>query len=253
MIEVRRHRADAPWTYADLDRRQRELAERVRAGGEGGILLSEVAPVITLGRRTPASDLPFSPELYSRLGIEVLPVDRGGLATYHGPGQWVLFVVDSLERLTGDPKAVRKAVQGLLEAALEAACPYRPEARIREGAELGVWSSRGKFAAVGVHVQGGVLLHGLSFNGFRTPASFQGLRPCGLDLPVDFLLEEPNARLAFEPGMSTLEDRFERLGRELLHTALRQFYPSFLEPSDRPKPLTLGSFDGISLGTASNP
>ena len=78
------------------------------------------------------------------------------------------------------------------------ACGVKTE--IREGAELGVWSLRGqttgratgKIAAVGIHVEAGVLLHGLSLNVYRTPQSFVGLKPCGLDAEVDFLSPRPD-------------------------------------------------------------
>jgi lipoate-protein ligase B len=211
-VEIRRHKDDAPWTYAMLDERQREVALRVAQGGMGALLLSEVAPVITFGRRAGEADLLVSSEGLARIGISTYTADRGGLATYHGPGQWVLFVVDSLERLTGDPRGVRQAVQGLLEVALEVGRTYAPEAEIHSGLETGVWTPRGKFAAVGVHVQDGIVLHGLSVNGFRTQTSFQGLRPCGLDKPVDYLLTETN------------DESFEDLGRRLRESALTRFF-----------------------------
>ncbi|MEK6580531.1 MAG: hypothetical protein AABZ55_15015 [Bdellovibrionota bacterium] len=189
-VEIRRHSENAPWTYAALDRRQREIADQVREGGPGALLLSEVSPVITVSRRTPGSDLLISENRLNQNGISLFHTDRGGLATYHGPGQWVLFAVDSLERLTGDRRGVRKAVCALLEIALEVGQKYVPTAEIRTGTEMGVWGSRGKFAAVGVHVERGVLLHGLAINFYKTRESFLGLRPCGLDLPVEFLLSE---------------------------------------------------------------
>jgi lipoate-protein ligase B len=204
--EVRRHTQDSPWTYAMLDARQREIARRVHAGGPGAFLLSEVAPVITVGRRAAPTDLLLPRDALAHAGVEILPTDRGGLATWHGPGQWVLFAVDSLERLTGDRRGVRKAVEGLLETALSVGREYDSSAEIRSGAETGVWTQRGKFAAVGVHIEHGVLLHGLSVNGFRTSTSFMGLRPCGLDLPVDFLIE------------GTPED-FDALGVQILAQA----------------------------------
>ncbi|MCC7440805.1 MAG: hypothetical protein IT285_04180 [Bdellovibrionales bacterium] len=187
-LEIRRHSPSQPWTYADLDRHQRQIAERVRAGGEGALLLSEVAPVITFGRRAGLAELTLPEESLRRLGVELLPTGRGGLATWHGPGQWVLFAVDRLDRLTGDSKGVRKAVCVLLAAAADVARGQGVEAELREGAELGVWSSRGKLAAVGVQVSGRVLLHGLSLNARPSPQAFVGLRPCGLDAPVDWLL-----------------------------------------------------------------
>jgi lipoate-protein ligase B len=200
-----------PWTYAELDRRQREIAARVREGGEGALLLSEVAPVITMGRRAGDGELRADREWLAARGISVYPTKRGGLATYHGPGQWVVFAVDSLERLTGDRRGVRKAVEGLLVAAREVGERRLGRAEIREGCELGVWGPGGKFAAVGVHVEQGVLQHGLAINGFRTATSFVGLRPCGLDdAPVGFLLEG--------------EGEFDALGREIAEAVARRFW-----------------------------
>jgi lipoyl(octanoyl) transferase len=170
--------------------------------------LSEVAPVITRGRRTPDQDILNHPT------TEVYVTDRGGLATYHGPGQWVLFVVDYLEVLTGDRRGVRKAVEALLEIALAVGKQYSPDAHIRTGSEMGVWTKRGKFAAVGVHVENRVLLHGLAVNGFQTLSSFQGLRPCGLDAPVDFLLNPE----------SELESKFKDLGEKLILESFRRFW-----------------------------
>jgi len=174
------------------------------------LLLSEVAPVITVGRRTAPGDILFTPELLAKRGIELHRTDRGGFATYHGPGQWVLFAVDHLDRLTGDSRGVRLAVEGLLQIALQVGRKYDPGMEIRSGAETGVWSPRGKCAAVGVHVEQRVVLHGLAVNGYRTTTSFMGLRPCGLDAPVDFLLKK--------------EDDFEKLGEELRDAALQQFW-----------------------------
>lgn len=187
-----------------LDARQRQIAARVRDGGPGALLLSEVSSVVTVGRRTP--DVDVSAALKG--GTERHEVDRGGLATWHGPGQWVLFMVDRLERLTGDPRGVRKMIELLLAVALEVARAREPESRARTGAELGVWTPRGKCAAVGIHVEHGVVLHGLSLNGYATPSSFKGLRPCGLDAPVDYLVRG--------------EEEFLSLGRELAESSLIQ-------------------------------
>lgn len=208
-VELHRHSSREPWTYALLDKRQREIAAEVRQGAPGRLLLSEVAPVITLGRRATRAELTLAEPMLKAKGIEVYPTDRGGLATYHGPGQWVLFVVDSLERLTGDPRGVKQAVQGLLESLLETARIYDAPAEIRGGLETGVWTKRGKVGAVGVHVEEGVLLHGLSLNGFKTETSFLGLKPCGLEAPVDFLLKG--------------ESEFERLGEQLKASVQKRF------------------------------
>jgi len=200
VIEVRRHSAHAPWTYEALDRYQRRLAAALSSSPDqpsqpGRILLSELAPVITLGRRECSQDLILPQHELESRGVSIFPTDRGGRATYHGPGQWVVFVVDRLDRMTGDRRGVRRAVEGLLDAARAVGEVFLgPEVSVKDGAETGVWTPRGKLASVGVHIERGVLLHGLAINGFRTPESFLGLRPCGLDAQVDFLMGEPDER-----------------------------------------------------------
>jgi len=215
-IEIHRHSSADPWTYRLLDQRQRDVARRVREGGPGALLISEIAPVITVGRRTPETDLLLDEAALAKLGIERLDTDRGGLATYHGPGQWVVYPVDRLDRLTGDRRGVRKAVEGLLRVGKTVAEAQGLQAEIREGAELGVWSRRGKIASVGIHIEGGVLLHGLSLNVYRTAQSFIGLKPCGLEATVDFLNAASNA--------GSDEGVFNSVKNSLIEAALGEFW-----------------------------
>ncbi|MFZ9596520.1 MAG: lipoyl protein ligase domain-containing protein [Bdellovibrionia bacterium] len=222
--EIHRHTPETPWRFQELDQRQREIAEALRAHKRSGVLLlSELAPVITFGRRTPQEDLFLSSPLGATdpSSIPRVATDRGGFATYHGPGQWVLFPVERLESLVGDPRGVKKAVHALLEIALEVGLQYDPSSHIRWGAELGVWSTFGKFASVGIRVEDGVLLHGLSINGFRTEQSFLGFRPCGLSAQVDFLLD----RSVYSPASlpEGLAQHFEHLGRQILAQAQHRF------------------------------
>ena len=212
-VVVHRHTVASPWTYALLDAYQRLVATDVRAGRPGKLILSEVSPVITLGRRPCTEDLTLGAENLRALGIDTYASDRGGRATYHGPGQWVLFAVESLEVLTGDRRGVRKAVEALLEIARSVAKEYDSSAEIYEGTETGVWVTRGsgiaKVASVGVHIEQGVLLHGVAVNGYRTSTSFQGLKPCGLERPVAFLLED--------------SAEFSRLGDKIIREACSVF------------------------------
>ena len=211
-IERNRHSLARPWTYELLDQRQRQIARTVRAGEPGVLLLSEVSPVITYGRRTNPGDLLLDAQALAVKGISLYPTDRGGFATYHGPGQWVLFAVDRLDRLTGDPRGVKKVITGLLEGACEVAAKYLlKECGIGEGPELGVWSAAGKCAAVGIYVDQDVVLHGLSINVYPTETSFVGVKPCGLNAPVDFI----GTQAVFE---SVGDDLIEAVKRKLWRT-----------------------------------
>lgn len=191
MIQTHRHSEKSPWTYRELDRLQGEIRDEVLSGKPGRILFSEVAPVITLGRSRTAEDLLLADAEYAKLGIELLNVSRGGRATYHGPGQWVVFIVGSLEAMTGDRRGVRKLVDGFFQAMLALCCTRFPRAEIRHGKEAGIWSEPGstgvKLGALGVQIDRGVVLHGFSLNIFQTPTSFLGLNPCGLRAPVGYL------------------------------------------------------------------
>ncbi len=179
---VFRHSPDSPWTYRLLDQYQQRTRARVIAGGPGEVIFSEVSPVVTLGRR-------MAIPLALRQGEHpVYPTGRGGLETYHGPGQWVMFVVERLERLTGDRRGVRRAVEGLLEVGLQAVRTERGDAEIRSDC-WGIWGPEGKIASVGVDIRDGVLMHGLAVNVFRTGPSFEGVRPCGLDAQPAYVFE----------------------------------------------------------------
>src|SRR3989344_3796394 len=184
---IHKHTPNRPFSYRDLDEIQRGIFDRIQQGGKGALLLSEVASVITCGRRTEAKDILLPEEMLKNLGIDLFPTDRGGLATYHGPGQWVLFPVERLEVLTGDPRGVRKVIEALLETALEVVHDFDPLAKIEWGPRTGVWGKKGKYAAVGIHVEKGVVLHGMALNVYRTSESFLGIRPCGLDASPAFL------------------------------------------------------------------
>ena len=216
-LEIHRHTAAAPWTYADLERRQAEVRDEVTGGGPGRLIFSEVAPVVTLGFRKTTEDLLADHAEFDRRGVAVLEVTRGGRATYHGPGQWVVFPVESLERLTGDRRGVRKLVEGILDGVRAASRDRFPRAEIRGGKEAGVWTESGprgaKFAALGIRVVDGVAQHGVCVNVFSTPESFAGIRPCGLDAAVAYLAGGPEDPVERERSFL---DRRARLERALL-------------------------------------
>ncbi|MBI4924792.1 MAG: hypothetical protein HY843_02620 [Bdellovibrio sp.] len=211
--EMYRHSAEHEWTYEKLDKRQREIAEHLcnDPNAEGVVLLSEVAPVITMGRKAAPEDLFYSNDFYANKGIQIYHTDRGGKVTWHGQGQWVLFIIEKLERLVGDPIGVRKTTLFLLDVALRVGRKYKLGCEIRSKEETGAWCSEGKFAALGIKISKGVLLHGVCINGYRAGLSFFGLRPCGLNAPVAFLLDD-----AVNNEVININDKFITLGQEVL-------------------------------------
>ncbi len=156
---------------------QRRLAEQ-RASGQvpDTLVLLEHAPVITLGRRGSRQDILASPERLRGLGIAVVETNRGGLVTYHGPGQQVGYPIADLRRLARDAPSY---VSGLEETIIRALAEYGL-AGFRDPAARGVWTGQGKIAAIGVAVSRGITLHGFAVNLAPDLGHFGLIDPCGL-------------------------------------------------------------------------
>lgn len=158
----------------DLMRRLAEL-KRLRPGPQV-LMLLEHEPVLTMGRRATESDILAPPELLAREGIAVHRVERGGLITYHGPGQLVAYPVLELAALG---LGVGDLVRALERALLATLTDLGVEGNLHEG-HPGAWHGDKKLASIGVAVKGGVSLHGLALNLDPNLEHFKLINPCGL-------------------------------------------------------------------------
>jgi len=164
-----------PLPYADGLRLQEQAVEALLAGdGEETLFLLEHQPVYTIGRRRDQSSLRDAAALPAPVHV----INRGGEATYHGPGQLVGYPILDLRRRGRDLHAHLRA----LEDGLAGACrEFGIDAGRREGL-TGVWVENRKLASIGVGVRRWVTMHGFAIN--LTPASllpFFAITPCGLD------------------------------------------------------------------------
>jgi lipoyl(octanoyl) transferase len=168
--------------YADAVLLQDELvAARLREDIPDTLLLLEHPPVITLGRRAALDDVFFSEAALKQRGIALERATRGGLVTYHGPGQLVGYPIVKL-RARG--LTVPCYVRALEQAIVSALASLGIDARIDAG-HVGVWTDHGKIAAIGVAQRHGVTLHGFAVNLQPDLAHFQLINPCGIgDLGV---------------------------------------------------------------------
>jgi lipoyl(octanoyl) transferase len=159
--------------YAEALQRQRERREAIVAGqAREALWLLEHDPVITTGRRAVDGLDP------ARLGMEVVQTERGGLATYHGPGQLVGYLLLDVGSRGGSVRGTVCAVEAGLMAWLDERLP-RPAAR-REG-HPGVWVGKDKIAAIGLHFRRGVSMHGFALNLTVDLERFRGFVPCGVE------------------------------------------------------------------------
>ena len=163
--------------YEDAIEEMRGWVEQRRAGQAGDrLFLLSHPPVITYGHRTDPADL--------RLGqhdIPVLPVDRGGYATYHGPGQLVGYLVADL-RERGPADVVRWLEGGLVRALGELGfAAQRRDTPPGASSLVGVWTAdERKVASIGMRIRHGITSHGFALNVNPDLRAFDQFTVCGL-------------------------------------------------------------------------
>ena len=156
--------------------------------------LLEHPPVFTLG-------LNGKPEHLLDPGtIPVIPIDRGGQVTYHGPGQLVAYLLTDLERRAlGVQALVRTLEQGVIDLLAD----YGIVAQTRREAP-GVYVEGAKVAALGLRVKKGRCYHGLALNVAMDLEPFARINPCGYpgqavtqlrDLGISAPIEQVSDRL----------------------------------------------------------
>ena len=107
--------------------------------------------------------------------IPVIPVDRGGQVTYHGPGQIVAYPLIDLRRAG---IGVRDFVHRIEQAVIDTLAEWNIVGGRRDGAP-GVYVNAAKVAALGIRVRRGCTFHGLAFNVDMDLEPFRRINPCG--------------------------------------------------------------------------
>ena len=175
--------------YEEARQLQLQLAARRQRGEIGDVLLLlEHPPVYTRGRRSQPAELPMGASWYEAQGIEVLDTDRGGLVTYHGPGQLVAYQIVHLGAYGDD---VHEFVRGLERVMIESLGEHGVSAETIAGL-TGVWTEgerpptlapnpARKIGSIGLHVSRGVTTHGLAVNVNNDLQPFEWIVPCGIE------------------------------------------------------------------------
>lgn len=181
MSRFRLKRVRASWLGSTGYREAWDLqADLVRRMGEGAeddtLLLLEHPHVFTLGKAALPDHVLWPEDERLRRRVEVIWVDRGGEATYHGPGQLVGYPILDLARLG---ITIRQYIERLESSLIS----YLSELGIRSepgGSGLtGVWSDGMKLAAIGIKLNRSVVSHGFALNLTSDLGYFDGIIPCG--------------------------------------------------------------------------
>jgi lipoyl(octanoyl) transferase len=184
--------------YAEAWAYQREVHSQVAAGERRpALLFVEHLPVVTLGRNTGDRYLRRPREWYTRNGIDLHQVERGGDVTFHNPGQLVGYPIFPVGR------QVRDLFHRLEQVMIQVANSYGIQAHPRERL-AGVWYGNDKLCAMGVAVRNRVALHGFALNVHNNLQGFESIVPCGIAKTGTTSLA---AILGREPGMDDVKRR----------------------------------------------
>ena len=194
--------------YGDALALQEEIVARKRADDSlaDELLLLEHEPVYTIGRSPDQSSLRGG----AHLPHPLFPINRGGQATYHGPGQLVGYPIIDLRRRGQDLHRYLRWIEDVL---IELLSGYQISAATRAGL-TGVWVEDRKIASIGVGVRQWVTMHGFALNVHGDLSPFDQIVPCGIaNVAMTSMEKESGKRCVVEEvGMQAARLMQERLG-----------------------------------------
>lgn len=158
---------------------QKRLVEARKADAiSDTVLLLEHDPVITLGRAGSRASLLHDEAALASRGVDLVHSDRGGDATYHGPGQLVVYPILDLRP---DRMDVRRYVRDLEQMMIDTCADFGVDATRRDG-DPGIWllAPDRKIGAIGARFSRWVTHHGVALNVNTHMAHFGLIIPCGI-------------------------------------------------------------------------
>lgn len=148
-------------------------------------------PIVTVGVRTPPSDVAHS-------STPILITDRGGLATYHAPGQWVGYVMMNLQQRQISIIDLVHRIEQYLIVCLQ---QMNIDAHLIPQ-DRGVYVHNRKIASVGLRAKKNISYHGFSLNTDMDLAPFNNIIPCGQDrVMTSISIEQPKFDCSLVPAI----------------------------------------------------
>lgn len=169
--------------YQSVYELQKSELQNVINGEEEKLIICSHDPVVTLGKKSTPQDI---------CGWKgpVVEIERGGKATYHGPGQIIIYPIIDLKKRNQD---ISNFLIALESSMIETLSYYGLSAKGNDERGkpdyTGVWVDSKKIASIGVAVRRWVTWHGLAFNLYKDPNAFQGINPCGFSTDTMTSLE----------------------------------------------------------------
>ena len=187
--------------YADAFAAMKAFTEARSAATADEIWLLEHPPVFTQGLGGKAE------HILQRGAIPIVPIDRGGQITYHGPGQTVMYLLLDLRRAGIGIRALVSLIE-------ESVIGYLQELGIRAQSRIdapGVYVDGKKIASLGLRVRGGCTYHGVALNVDMDLEPFSRINPCGLVGMQMTQLRDLGVALDADAAGTALAARFQRI------------------------------------------
>lgn len=185
--------------YSDGLDLQNELVEKRQKNEiEDTILLLEHEPVYTIGRTRDQSSL----NLEKSLPHPVFETNRGGQATYHGPGQLIGYLILDLIPYGKDLHTYLREIESIL---IDFTSEFGIDSQRHEGL-TGVWVETRKLASIGVGVRKWVSMHGFGLNISRDLSGYDSIIPCGIsDVSMTSISSEIDRSVTVEEAAKAIE------------------------------------------------
>jgi len=172
------------------------------------LLILEHYPVITIGRSGKKSNVLINEKELKDKGILVYHTDRGGDATYHGPGQLVGYPIFNLRFYKKD---VKWYVQSLEEILIRTLNEYEIKAEMIPKL-IGVWVNSKKIASIGVRIQKWITSHGFALNVNNNLTPFSYIIPCGIkDIEITSMKEILNREVDMGNLKEIIVEKFKEI------------------------------------------
>ncbi len=208
MDTPRGYRVDIPETaYTRVQALQNRCVDARLAGrlDRDLLLLVEHPPVFTVGRNGGRENLTAAEAFLSERGIPVVPSERGGNITYHGPGQLVGYPILHLDHRR---LSIQDYVSRLEAVLVDAAAAWGVKAG-RSPLNPGVWVGGAKLGSIGLCRRHGVVFHGFALNANNDLTPFSWIHPCGLKgVAMTSLARERGAPVDMAALRSTVAEAF---------------------------------------------
>jgi len=221
--------------YSQCYQLQRHLQlMRINGNISDVLLILEHPPTLTIGKTGRMENVLVPVSRLAEEGISLVSSNRGGDATYHGPGQMVVYPILSLQDRGRD---IPRYVRNLEEVAIRTLNDFGIIAA-RDNHHPGVWIGTAEIAAIGLNIKKWVTIHGLALNVAPDMAHYAFINPCGFKERKAVSMADVLGRdIPMEGVVSVFIDHFSDIFDTAVtsgsHSELWRSYEESLPPVDQ--------------------